>query len=282
MCRGRLQLAFKKYGYAIDRCSSCDLFKTRLKGTYSKLVKNYYDQGYFTGSKRRMAYADYEGDAIIDRKNFRLYLDKISHYKSSGRLLDIGCALGGFMEEVRELGWRVFGNDVSGFAVSIARKKFPGKVRRGDFAKLKYQFNSFDVITLWDVIEHLENPLIAVKKIRRILRPKGLVVLTTGDSASLTARIMGSKWFFFIPPQHLWVFNKTNLKRLLEANGFKLLASSYVGRSISLRHLGHQLKTIYPNEITRLISWLWQWPVMARMELYLNLFSTRIFIAQKI
>ena len=267
--------------YKIVRCTKCGLFKTNVNEPYLKLIKRYYSKGYFTGSSSRTAYPDYEGDHEVDAKNFQHYLDEILKFKDRGRLLDIGCATGGLMRVAEKNSFEVFGNDASVFAVGQAKKRFGGRVKNGDFARLRYRKDFFDVVTMFDVVEHLQNPKASLSKIHRILKPKGLLALTTGDSRSLTSRLMGKHWFFFLPPQHLWVFDRNNLQDLLMRERFKVLKVKYVGRSMSLRHLFHLQRTAYPNIVSKYLYHVFSSSTLSKREIYLNFFSTMLILAQK-
>lgn len=281
ICDSGFKPAFNKYGYQITVCPNCLLFQTNLDEPYAEVVNEYYSRSYFMGSKNRTGYADYEGDQEVDGKNFNRFIKVIKKYKQTGKLLDIGCATGGFLSFAQSAGFSVSGTDVSDFAVKKAKKKFPNKIRKGAFSKLNYPAKSFDVVSMFDVIEHLENPKIALGKIHQTLKSDGLLVFTTGNSSSLTARLLGKRWFFFVPPQHIWVFNRNNLGQLLSNTGFDMVKFNYVGRHLSMKHLVHQARTVYPNPITKLLYTLFSGAFFKSLSMYINFYSTVIVVAQK-
>ncbi|MCJ7812695.1 class I SAM-dependent methyltransferase [bacterium] len=112
-------------------------------------------------------------------------LQKLEKTIGKSRLLDIGCAYGAFMETARKKGWNVFGVDISKRSSSYAINQRHLNVYHGTVEKAKYPDNYFSVVTLWDVIEHLDNPLNTLREVNRILEPGGIVVIFTINQKSL-------------------------------------------------------------------------------------------------
>jgi SAM-dependent methyltransferase len=91
-----------------------------------------------------------------------------------------------------------------------------------DAVQLPFAPATFDLITLWDVLEHLPDPHAAVTEIHRLLRPGGRLVLTTGDAGSLTARVCGRRWHLYTIPEHLFFYTRDSIERLLAAHSFRI------------------------------------------------------------
>src|SRR5690606_14982360 len=120
--------AFKKYGYDILKCPRCELYSLKFTQNYNSFINEYYNEEFITGSDNRTGYADYTGDHWPESQNMRRYLKRISRFKTSGSLLDCGCATGLFLEEAQRIGFDVWGFDVSDFAVSKARENLGERV----------------------------------------------------------------------------------------------------------------------------------------------------------
>ena len=136
-----------------------------------------------------------------------------------GRVLDLGCGNGDFLRHLRRLGWEVQGLEVSAEAAGLARAKgIP--VHRGDLGSASYPDRSFDVVTLWHVVEHLPRPLPELAEVRRILRDDGLLVVEVPNSDCLTFRLCGTAWRQLDVPRHLQHFTRGTLERALADTGF--------------------------------------------------------------
>lgn len=104
----------------------------------------------------------------------------------------------------------------------------------------------YDVVTGFDVIEHVLAPASFVANVRRLLRPDGVLALTTPDTGSLTCRLMGPRWYFYIPMVHNFHFNRANLARLLTDHGFELLELSRAGKALTYDYSLIQFKASNP------------------------------------
>ncbi len=149
-------------------------------------------------------------------------MKELESYKKKGKLLDIGCYTGFFLELARDNGWEVEGLDPSNWASEYARKNFGLKVQSNLIENMDFPENNFDVITMWDVIEHLTNPIIALKKIQKILKSDGVFILTTYLMDSWEAKLLKSKYPFLMK-MHLIHFTRKTLNYALEESGFEVL-----------------------------------------------------------
>jgi 2-polyprenyl-3-methyl-5-hydroxy-6-metoxy-1,4-benzoquinol methylase len=153
---------------------------------------------------------------------------------SARRLLDVGCATGDFLTFARERGWDVHGVELVDVAASFCRDVLDLPVITGDLLAAGYPTGYFDVVTLWNVLEHLYDPAATLLEIRRILRPEGLLVLAAPEVNSLDARIFGPAWVGYDVPRHLYTFSRATLARLLAQNGFRVVRRRCVDSSHSL------------------------------------------------
>ncbi len=151
----------------------------------------------------------------------------ITRHKARGRLLDIGCASGTFLNAMKRLpGWDLHGVEISPHAARIASEKYGLNVFEGTLEDARYEADFFDAITLWDVLEHLHDPASSLQEIRRILKPDGILVFRVPNGSSWDASLFGKYWSGLDSPRHLYIFDKKSLPALLDKTGFKTLDQS--------------------------------------------------------
>lgn len=143
-------------------------------------------------------------------------------YTPGAKLLDIGCGSGEFPARMRSLGWDAAGVETDPAAAEFARAQYKLDVRSGDLFAQKYPAQSFDVVTLSHVIEHVPAPAEYFAEIRRILRPEGTVALVTPNRHSLAHCEFGSAWRGLEVPRHFHIFSRKSLRGLAEAAGLEV------------------------------------------------------------
>jgi 2-polyprenyl-3-methyl-5-hydroxy-6-metoxy-1,4-benzoquinol methylase len=176
-----------------------------------------------------------------------------------GRLLDVGCAEGFFLEAAKAGGWECYGVELSSFAAEVASKAGVGEVFCGTLRDAKYPDDHFDVVTMFDVIEHLHDPRAELEEVRRILKPGGLYYLLTPDAKSPAARLMGKRWFEIKPPEHLFYFSTANMNDMLRAAGFEKVTSHAGGKVLTFEYIALVLSRTTPwlSKLLRLgLGWL--------------------------
>ena len=135
------------------------------------------------------------------------------------RVLDVGCASGGLMSEFARRGWRAEGAEVSQELAAAARSKGL-TVHVGDFLRLDLEEGVHDLITMFHVIEHLDDPGKVVQKCHALLRAGGVLVMETPNWRGIGALLRGSRWSHLIPPEHLNYFGPAALSSLVLRAGF--------------------------------------------------------------
>jgi len=138
------------------------------------------------------------------------------------KLLDIGCGTGTFLSIAQEKGWRVSGTELSPQGREISRQRI-GKENVHSNLELFDADATFDIITMWDVIEHIPTPLNELQKIKNLLKPNGLFALTTPNTKAWNKKFFHKKWRYFIAPEHIVYFNLQNLSTTLEQLGFEII-----------------------------------------------------------
>ncbi|MEW6655475.1 MAG: class I SAM-dependent methyltransferase [Aquificota bacterium] len=139
-----------------------------------------------------------------------------------GKLLDIGCGNGYFLAQMRDLGWDVAGVEPDPNAVKVAREEFGLKVFQGTIEEINFPENSFDVITMNHVIEHVLDPIALLSECKRILKPNGKLIVITPNIKSLGHRFFKQDWRGLEPPRHIYLFSSRSLITSAEKAGLKV------------------------------------------------------------
>lgn len=199
--------------------------------------------------------------AQMKRRTFRSLLDWCAPWLSEhGRILDLGCATGFFLDELRARGHEVFGVDISEFAIRECEKRFEmGRLFCGEFEAARFAANPegrFDAIFMSDYLEHVGDPRAVLAAARQRLTPGGSLVITTPNISSPSRRLMGERWPHF-KTEHLWYFSPSGLTSLLRSSGFRIAASRPTVKRLSLAYLGTQSRR-YPG--------LWAAPLLVSLD----------------
>ncbi len=230
-----------KDGYAIVRCPSCTLLFRRDLPTQAELDE-IYGIDYFKGDAT--GYLDYVADEEVHRAVARRRLDTLEGAGARGRLLDVGAAAGFFVAEARARGWDATGIDVSEPMVEWGTDRLQAPLVRGTLAESSLPAGSLDALTMWDYIEHSLDPAADLLRAHELLRPGGVLALSTGDAASAVARLQGRRWHLLTPRHHNFFFTAATLSDLLARSGFELVSLDHRGSRYPLRYLAHKLGTL--------------------------------------
>lgn len=281
LCQTPLEPFLKKNGYRLYRCPSCGLKTTDLGENYDSFVKKFYTKGYYTGDPRYAAYASYASDKWHILQNMKKFLVKVRQYKKSGKLLDVGCALGYFVELANKSGFDAYGFDASEFAAKKAQARLNGRIKHGLIQTVNYPQKSFDVITMFDVVEHLGNPIRDLRKLMTFLKDDGILIVATGNTQSLAARLLKRRWTFYIPPQHLFFFTKKTFTSLLAVGGLVPIEWFGVNKWLSLRYVLHLARSTGESVLADHLFVLIQRLKLGWLPLFLPLRDNMVVVAKK-
>jgi SAM-dependent methyltransferase len=188
----------------------------------------------------------YDSEDVNRRRTARAHLALVERYQSPGRLLDVGCATGIFVDEAHAAGWQVTGLETSAWAVSRARERCPQAVfLNARLEDVDLPDGGFEVVTLWDVLEHVRSPVETLNRVRQWLAPGGWLVLNLPNADSVCARLMGRHWVLLLR-EHLWYFSPKTMRRLLNAVGFELIQTRTNWVHFSARNVMRRLAQ-YPG-----------------------------------
>jgi len=213
---------FRKDGYELVRCRSCGLVRVANPPTREELERFYsFDTGYGVEMSRGVGSQEW-------LQRLAAYHLSLVPANRGGRLLDVGCGIGYFVAEARKAGWAAEGIDLNDDVARIARERDGLPIRQGRIEDLDLPAESFDAVTLWDSLEHMEDPRATLDAARRALRTGGLLAVSTPNVDGLYPRLSHpvgratGYWTHPEPPAHLVQFSASTLSLLLERTGFEV------------------------------------------------------------
>ena len=232
--------------YRAVSCSRCGLVFLSPRLTESAILKLYSDEEYYVSEVSGQGYDEYLEVRHNWVKTFTRRLNQIAKYQKPGRVLDIGCGPGFFLEAAQAKGYDVFGLDPSDYIVKVAGEKFGGRIRKGVIESADYPADHFDLVVAFDTFEHVYHPLEWLSATRRVLKTGGLLAITTPDPTSLLAKLSGKKWVSFKLPEHVFYWSPDTIRRVL-ADGWEILEINRAGQYASLSFLFRRLLRLSSN-----------------------------------
>lgn len=183
---------------------------------------------------------------------FKKWLDEIERYCAGGKILDVGCATGFFLEEARNRGWIPYGAELSEYSSKIAKKNFGDKIFTGTLSGANFTANSMDVVTMFDVLEHSPDPVNLLKEAHRVLKHNGLLCIATPNTESFFCKIMGRNWPEF-KPEHLFTFGKKNIIFLLSIIGYTLVKFKNTEKYLTFNYIKSYFYVYQASIITKVM-----------------------------
>lgn len=221
VCGGIQKHVFEYKNFHYYKCGNCGLVSTYPLPTKS-MIKQHYADKFKTGNYKVLReYSKYYLEIYKQLANIlgeRLALN--NKIFRGLKILDIGCFTGEFLEVLAEKGADVYGVELQSDAVAIARKKLPNRIFEVDLNSEEPPKDKFDVITLLGLIEHVHNPVELLKKTAKSLKKGGMIMIQTPDSSSFLAKTMKKYWPPYAPVEHIHLFSRKALEKLLTDLGF--------------------------------------------------------------
>jgi 2-polyprenyl-3-methyl-5-hydroxy-6-metoxy-1,4-benzoquinol methylase len=221
--------------FTIVQCKNCGLVYTnpRLDGT--QIIDSY-------EAVEDPLYLEERDGRVLTFERHLQPLEKL--HAPPGKLLDVGAYTGVFVEIAAKHGWDAWGLEPGRWAVEQARARGLNMIE-GTLARSGLADQAFDVVTLWDVIEHLTDPFAEIQQTFRVLKPGGLLVIHTMDIDSLFARMMRSHWPWLME-MHVYYFSRRTLTAMLEKAGFKVIRAVPQGRYLRLGYFATRIGGFSP------------------------------------
>ncbi len=226
--------------FSVARCARCGLIALNPMPTLEEVHRYYAVEDLYSYSpitidlSRRLKNRLLSRGAAVYFRNGNSFLNKLERLcflpvkkrliprsPYGGRLLDVGCGNGAYLLNQREIGWEVYGCELSESGVRAARQH-QLDVFRGTLTEANYLDAFFDVVRLEQVFEHIADPTLLFGEIRRILKPSGILIIGVPNGNALTFRIFNRHWGLLGVPFHLFQYSSSSLEKVLEKNGFQV------------------------------------------------------------
>lgn len=222
----------------IVECRNCGLVYTNPRQNGSEIVETY------EAVEDPLYLEERQGRVLTFERHLRP-LERMTGPPDHRKLLDVGAYTGVFVEIAAQHGWDAWGIEPSRWAVEQAQESGLNVVQ-GTTATAGFSDEAFDVVTMWDVIEHVPDPLGELRNAHRLLKPGGLLVVHTIDIGSLFARLMGKRWPWLME-MHIYYFDRQTMQGMLEEAGFGVEQIRAQGRVLRMGYLVSRVAALFPS-----------------------------------
>lgn len=233
VCKSDGNFYFELRGFKLFKCKNCSLiFVSPRKNEFQ-----IYDQDYFSGAVHGYGFVNYEEDKSASMGYLKSYLKWLRDLgiEKDAKLLDIGAANGFFVDLARKEGFDASGIELSEDAVKWA-KKLGRRVVQADALTMSLS-ERFDVITALDVLEHLSQPEEFLRRVKVNLSSNGFLLINVPNQGSLFAKLSGKSWHSYVPPEHLYYFNKKSLYSILIMNGYEIVKIRSISKTFKVSYI---------------------------------------------
>jgi SAM-dependent methyltransferase len=236
----------------LRRCEGCGFIRADMDLTEDE-VRRLYAEDYFHGKE----YDDYLGEVDSHRKNFAYRFKLMRQIAPDvGRLFEVGCAYGFWLEHCTQMGVECAGVDVCPDVIRYAAQTLKQKAVAGDFVTMDLPAEHYQAFCLWDTIEHLAHPELFLARIHDLLPPGGWVFVTTGDIGAWSARRRGPRWRMIHPPTHLQYYSRATMRRFLERQGFAVAHEQSLSNCRTVSEIFGRLHTLGKGATRTVAGWL--------------------------
>jgi len=269
--------------FVVKLCAGCGLGYTspRLCGDR---IHELYDDGYFNSDRAEaFGYDDYHKDIQAYLKTFRRKLKALGpHLLAGSSVLEVGCAGGAFLKVMHDRGHEVWGIELATGMVDSVKSKFGFEnVFCGKFDEVfdRLPENSFGAVAMFDVIEHVPDPVVELELARRCLKDDGILIIQTQDVNSRARKVLRRRWHHFKQLEHIYHFSPATVRELLDRAGFEvtLLTKKDAGKHVSFEEIGERLDRVlgWPRWLCAPFRWI------GRRYAYINPKDEMLIVARK-
>ncbi|MDH3972665.1 MAG: class I SAM-dependent methyltransferase [Deltaproteobacteria bacterium] len=207
--------------FQIKRCNKCRIAWTCPIPDKEQLSCYYPDEYHGKGGQERFNPL-MEFFVNLSRRKRASIVTAFTEGKS-GKILDIGCGRGVMLNILKKMGWQVCGTELSKKSSSFARERHEIEVITKDISHCDFPEKSFDIVTMWHVLEHLPAPFSTIEEVGRILKDGGRLIVEVPNFGGLQATFFANKWFHLDSPRHIFHFNEKSLVKYIEKCGFQVI-----------------------------------------------------------
>jgi len=244
--------------FTVRECSECGLVTSDLIPS-EQSIRDLYEDEYFTPwmlveksnlpALRRMKHATF-------RRYFERLESLVPHAKPPAKVLDVGCAAGFLLELAKERGYEPYGIELSQVGAAMAEEAIGAdRIYCGRLEDVDWPPETFDIVFLCDVLEHIPDPIAALGIVRRLTKPGGILFAVTPNVRSIPAKIMGKHWFN-IREEHLFYLDERTARQLFDRTGYRLHATEPAIKVVNAKYLIGQFTAYRHSLMTPLIRLL--------------------------
>ena len=235
--------------FYLESCSNCELTRTAPILDDSEL-SSYYESGYYGSSEQKFnplieAWTVWSNNRLA-KKIFSSAIRSVASETSKTKVLDVGCGRANLLKAFKSLGCDCYG---------VERTDFPSddeldgiSIYKQDINDIPFEENEFDIVVIWHVLEHLVDPVTTLKRIQKILKPDGSLIIAVPNYGGLQSRLFGKHWFHLDLPRHTYHFTESSLKNITNKNGLTIESIStssldqslfgFIQSAANMLHLG--------------------------------------------
>lgn len=260
--RGHLTALFEVRGHHLEQCHYCEFVQVREHPEPEEL-EAIYQETYFGHNK-------YRDEQTLRIENLRRLALLQEYVQEGSQVLEAGCGDGSFIEEAKAM-YDMSGFDLSAAGIEIAKARNPELTERlwvGQLEDQEIQENCFDAICMWDVIEHVWNPLEVSQNLLQFLKPNGILLISTPNIGAPIAQIMRKRWAFMTPPEHLSFLNKASMSELFEQQlNTEILRWQSLGKRANVGFIFYKARRVLPL-LPAFIPRLFEKAPLSKLSLY--------------
>jgi SAM-dependent methyltransferase len=222
LCGGTVTRPYlEKFGYPLVKCAGCSLVYCNPRLTSAETDKRY-NADYFWKEYLPTVIPPGGADDVdfLDHR-FKAALDLLAGGRPPARLIEIGTGAGFFLKAAHRAGFDTYGLELSTEASEYARDRLGLRVLQTAAEDMPFEAGYFDAAAMFEVIEHLRDPLRVVRAAHRALKPGGVFVVSTPNLGALSRLMLGGEWAVLSPAEHLYYFTETTLRAMLQKAGFR-------------------------------------------------------------
>lgn len=282
LCGGtRTQPFCPENGRGLVQCESCGLVYVAEQPVADELYALYGETYFKNDDSGEVGYTDYIKDERNIRKTVNRRFDHIEKFVQPGRLLDVGCAMGFFIDEASKRGWQVEGQDISHYATEYVKNRFGHMAHHGSLLQLDLPEGAYDLVTMYDVIEHVPDPKGYMQRVAELVKSGGVFELATPDVGSIPARLTGKRWIGYkLSDEHVYYFSVKTLTRMLDEAGFDVEHVRHIGKHVTMSLFLDRLG-FYAPWLSRPLQWLERTFKLSKRSFYVNPFDIVAITARK-
>ena len=212
-----------KKDFHICECLNCGLLYTMPRPKKEKIGEYYKSEEYYSHQENKKGFIPkvYEK---VKKTNLKYKYKLATRGLDIGKMLDIGCGVGDFLHTAESHGWECIGVEPSEEAKNIARQRTKANIIESEEIE-KLPDQKFDIITMWHVLEHVDNLRWQVEQLQRLIKPKGRIVIALPNYKSYDGQYYKEKWDAYDVPRHLNHFNRTTIVKMFNTKGLKLIST---------------------------------------------------------